>query len=233
MSRTNKSSGRQLVHSSAVFSKIERKAIVNILAGRIETKFFTTSSGNATIPTTGLVLNLSNMTQGTGDTNRVGDECIMTRLSFKYSIQAGATGLIAAADEYNAVRVIIFKWREDSTIAVPIQANVLIAASSGISTNQMHAFDQRELVSILYDETHVVYNTPIWNGAAVQWNHGPLSNFSLARLKIIGGARLGKINFTGNSTLGNGQVYVLITSDSAFAPNPTCDFSSILEFKDG
>jgi hypothetical protein len=200
-----------------------------MIAAEVETKAFDTTSNSFTVSTAGSVLKLTTVTQGATQVTRVGDRLKKKLLSFKYSIQVGATGLIAAADQYNTVRVIIFQWHMDDGLAAPVVANILTSTPTNKSL-AMYNYDTDHDYKILYDRSHVVYNTPIWNGAAVQWNHGDGGTFCNDKVQNI--ALKGDIEFDAGSSFGTGHLYALFISDSAFAPNPSCEFVSRLLFED-
>lgn len=229
----------RLKKKQAVFSQVSplnaaQKAQVRaitrgLLRNEVEVKAFDTTTNSFTVSTAGSVAKLTTVTQGATQVTRVGDRLKKKRLDFKYSIQVGATGLIAAADQYNTVRVIIFEWHMDDGLAAPVVANVLTTTPTNKSL-AMYNYDTDHDYRILYDRSHVVYNTPIWNGAAVQWNHGPDGTFCNERVQTL--ELKGDIEFDAGSSFGTGHLYALFISDSAFAPNPSCEFVSRLLFED-
>lgn len=202
-----------------------------MLSATLEQKAFFQSTGVVSATTAGAVYSLSNVAQGVTHIDRVGDQLSKKNLQLMYSITAGATGLIAAADEFNTVRVIIFTWREDDGLTAPTPGLVLQLGVATANTNALHNYDTRHDYSVVYDHQHIVYNSPLYNGSAVAWHHGVGSNFALVRPVTF--KLSGKINFDADTTFGTDKLYALVISDSAFTPDPTIEINTRLLFEDG
>lgn len=201
-----------------------------MLSATLERKAFYSTTGTLSVTTSGVVGLLSSITQGNTNATRVGDELSSKALNISYSIAVGAPGLVAVADEYNTVRVIIFKWIEDNGLAAPTPA-IVLDGSPNTWTLSQYNFDNMHDFKILYDKSHVVYNTPIWNGAAVTWQHGVGAIYATPtpiHIKLSG-----KILFDADTVYGKNHVYYLVVSDSAFTPNPTIELSGRFLFEDG
>lgn len=211
---------------------VTKQQVRQMLASEIETKSGLVGYGVTAATTTGTFYRMTGVSNGVTSTTRIGDELTLKKFQFRYTVQVGAVGLIAAADQYNTVRVIFFKWLGDDAVNPPLVASLLATGASANLTLAPYNYDQRALYSILYDKTHVVFNTPVWNGSAVLWAHGPSSNFTSPDLMSLPAGRLGKIDFHNNLVSGTGHVYALIVSDSAFAPNPTTELVAEFLFTD-
>jgi hypothetical protein len=201
-----------------------------MITAKIERKCWNYSTGPVSVTTTGTFYKLSSVPQDVTDDGRVGDAIHMSHMELRYSITVGATGLIAAADEFNTVRLLIFKWLEDDGLTVPTTALILSTIGTA-GTNRMHSYDTRHLYKVYYDKQHVVYNTPYWNGAAVAWAHGVGANFATptaTRLPVSG-----PLVFDADQIVGQGHIYALLISDSAFTPNPTMEVVTALVYDDG
>jgi len=229
MIQSNQNKKRAQMASGAPLNSLQKRQVRDMMRAEIEVKAFDTTTNSFTVSTAGSVAKLTTVTQGVTRQTRVGDRLKKKQLAFKYSVQVGATGLIAAADQYNTVRVIIFMWTQDDGLAAPVVANILTTTPTNKSL-AMYNYDTDHDYKILYDRSHVVYNTPLWNGAAVQWNHGDGGTFCNDRVMTID--LKGDIEFDADSSFGTGHIYALFISDSAFAPNPTCEFVSRLLFED-
>jgi hypothetical protein len=229
MNHNNQKSSKS---GSAPLSKQQKRQVKQLINSQVELKSFFNTTGFTPISTVGSILKLSSVPQGATQAQRVGDDLKTKVLRFRYNIQVGATGLIAAADEFNTVRVIIFRWLEDDGGYIPTVGNILQASSSTNVSLQLYNFDDSDLYKILYDSAHVVYNTPMWNGAAVTWFHGVGANYVTPHTHSLQlGNRTIHYNIGGLSA--KGSLYVLLVSDSAFAPNPSVEFTSALEYFDG
>lgn len=197
---------------------------------KIENKFFPGKQDAYAVTTAGGLFSLSDLVQGVTDAQRVGDSAALAHLDLMYSIEVGSAGLIAAADQFNTVRVILFQWKESDGLTAPTAAIILDAATSGTTTDRIINNDDPQLFRVIYDQQHVVFNTPIWNGAAVIWYHGVGAHFALkAPIRI---PLKGKITFDSGTSYGYNKIWALVCSDSAFAPNPTIDIGWQLCFTD-
>jgi len=176
------------------------------------------------------VTKLTTVVQGIQDQQRIGDMLMRKQLNMSYTITVGATGLIAAADQFNTVRVIVFEWKEDDGLTTPVVANIIDTSVSTAKTLSPINYDVKHDFKVLYDKSHVVFNTPVWNGAAVTWSHGVGGTFATQSPIVM--QLKGKIEFDANSANGVGHLFVLTISDSAFTPNPTCEFVSQLRYTD-
>jgi len=204
----------------------------SMISKSAEEKSFTATIALSTVVTTGgVVVPLTAMSQGVTVTTRVGDRVRVKKMQIKYTIVVGATGVIAGADAYNVLRVIVFKWKVSNAITAPTTGNILDAASSATVTNQAYNHDGRGDYHICYDKSHRVFNTPVYNGAAISWQHG---DNSAVNTDVITLGSLGKreIAYESNTTTGDGLYFALVVSDSAFLPDPTIEFCSILSFSD-
>lgn len=215
-------------------NKRQKLEVKKMIAVKQEHKAFLYDSTATAVTTAGIIKPLSDIATGAGYNLRAGDQLTVTSLSFKYDIQVGAVGLIAAADQYNSVRVIVFKWYNDSGLGAPATANIITAATDPV--NAMYDFDGRHLYKVIYDRTHTVFNTPNWNGtaAAPYWSSGIQAHYDCPKVITVSGKKLGKktISYDIGTTDGVGKYYALFISDSAFTPNPTIDFNSEMIFTD-
>lgn len=215
--------------SAAALTAMQKRQVRDMMRGRAEVKALDVDYA-AQVTTAGTVVKLTSVAQGVSHVQRVGDALFRKDMDILYSITVGATGLIAAADQYNTVRVLIFEWLEDDGLVAPTVANVLDTGLVTIKTLAQYNWDTKHLYRILYDRQHVVFNQPVWNGAAIQWAHGEDGTFATPSPITIG--LNGRIDFDADATVGKGHVYALLISDSAFTPNPAIEFVSRFRFTD-
>jgi hypothetical protein len=195
-----------------------------------EPKFFPGNAIALAVTTAGVLGSMMTVATGTSDSTRIGDLIFPKWVEFMYSIEVGTAGVIAAADQFNTVRVILFIWNESDGLTAPTAAILLDAATGGVTTDMIVNHDDPQLFRVIYDRQHVVHNTPLWNGAAVQWNHGVDAHFALdAPLRI---PLKHPVEFDSATTYGSHKLYYLVCSDSAFAPNPTIDLGWQVCFTD-
>lgn len=209
---------------------VSKAQVLQMLKGFIETKYGLFTTGVVNVATTGTLTKLTVIAQAVGQSARIGDQVRLKSMQVRYSITVGAPGLLAAADQFNTVRLIVFKWKIDDSVTVPTASDILNTTTTTNLAIAPHSWDTKEKYDILYDSAHVVFNSPIWNGAAVTWQHGVGGTYATPREIQL--RNLGLIDFTAATTSGVGQIYSLLLSDSAFAPNPTCELAGIFEFYD-
>jgi hypothetical protein len=219
----------------AALTPQQKRQVKQIVEGHIEVK--NASEGlSTTISNAGTITSYTTFAQGRQAYARVGDRIEIQELQFKYKITAPVGGLLTAADAYDTVRVIVFRWWADDSADVPTVAQIL-----GVSLNAAHTDittynynrDLAEKYKILYDKTHVVYNAPIWDGTAVRTEPGPGHVFASDTIRFPKG-RLGnpQINYDSGVNTGWGNVYTLVVSDSVFTPHPAFVCSMLTEFHD-
>jgi len=200
-----------------------------MLDSQLETHFFQANQVPTQVTTAGQFFKLTSIPSGSAEKQRTGDNIIRKFLEFKYTITVGATGLIAAADQYNTVRVIVFSWKADDGVYNPTAISLLDSAATPQTIASLFYDDKRNF-TVHYDKSHVVFNTPYWNGAAVTWSHGVGGTFETPEPIRI--PLKGKIEFNSDFTYGTNHLYAMFVSDSAFSPNPTCAFSSTFAYTD-
>lgn len=211
-------------------SALQKRQVRQMLRAVQEIKVLDVNTGSTSVTTAGVTAKLSSVAQGASQNQRVGDQLLAKQLQFMYTITVGATGLIAAADQYNTVRVIIFEWHQDDGLAAPTVANILDTGLSVTKTISAYNWDTNHDYRILYDQSHVVFNTPIWNGAAVTWSHGVGGTFATSKPVTIPLSH--KLDYDASTTFGTRMIYALFISDSAFTPNPTIEMTSRFLFED-
>lgn len=226
--------GSKRTRAMTKLNRRQKREVKLMLSKEIEHKSFSGSTGAIGITTAGSVALVSNITQGVGRNSRVGDEVNIKEINFMFNVEVGATGLIAAADTYNNVRIILFKWKMDDGAGLPTTNSILESAGGNPGTLRPYNFDDRHQYHICFDKTITVFNSPIWNGAAVSWQNGVNAHYQSPKPVRIRGKKLGssKINFDLNAVVGTGNYYFLFISDSAFTPNPTLTLESQIIYTD-
>ena len=218
-----------------MLSREQKLQVLQIVGSRQEVK--NASEGlSTTISNAGTLTSYTTLAQGLQSYARIGDQIEIKKLQFKYKITAPVGGLLTAADAYDTVRVILFRWYGDDSADVPTVAQIL-----GVSLNAAHTDittynynrDLAEKYHIIYDKTHVVYNAPIWDGAAVRTEPGPGHVYASNTL-TFGKGQIGRphIDYDAGVNTGTGNVYSLIVSDSSFTPHPAVVTSLLTEFCD-
>jgi len=216
-------------------TKAQKKAIRSMIASNIETKF-TTEGYSSTVLAAGNFWQVTTLGQGLQGYARVGDRIDIHRIELNYKITAPVGGLITAADVFDTVRVILFRWHMDDAADAPALAKILSVPLNGAHTDTTlynYNRDMQTKFSIIYDKTHVVYNQPVWDGTNVSYKPGVGHVFTSGTLEFVGPQCKGKsIQFNAGTNTGEGMVYMLFVSDSAFSPHPAIVASLQIDFTD-
>lgn len=186
------------------------KKVINAVA---EKKYHDIQAGTQSPDTSGVVVDLSAVPQDTtvsGDTVRVGDEIYIRSLQIR--------GNIIDADSYNAVRVIVFQWLMDTSIAgaAPTVANILQSIAGGYGTLSSFNHDSHTQYRILYDKVFLPDTDD------------PIKYFKFYCSKFY----RKKISFTAGGTGAANKLYLLLISDSSVASHPRVDYVTRLNFTD-
>lgn len=141
------------------------------------------------------------------------------------------TGFVEAIgyDPSNLMRVIIFKWMNDTAGFPPALTDVLQATLIGTSAAPLSHYNYDNMrqsdFKICYDRLFSL--GPNAAGAA------PGDNVKSARIKLTG-KKLhgGQVNLNNAAVTGEGIYYYILLSDSAVAGHPGCGVSLRLQYED-
>lgn len=158
----------------------------------------------STVSTTGLVADLSVISQNVGDQGRLGDQLSPTSLEFSYDWNM--------VDGFNRCRVILFRWLDNGVVGVN---DILLATTTLPRVFASYNKDNRNKFNILYDKTHV--------GAIL-----PAANSIVAASKSR--KLTGKIRYENGTTSGNSHIYLLAITDSTTASHPGFRFYSRINY---
>lgn len=195
--KTKSRAGRALSRpQKQVVKRIAHKEIVRNQENKRHDTDFTAGVNNA-----GTISSLSDVTSGVGDTQRIGDSFLMGTISFK--------GRIVFADQYNAIRMIVFQWHEDST---PLVSDLLLT----FNWRSLYNVDKHQKYKILFDKIYFTDNVMKLQTAV----HG--------RVRIP----RKKLQFNALTTVGTNKIYVCFISDSGGVPDPTPSVYFRLNYRD-
>lgn len=226
----------QSAASGLGLTRLQRQQVRNLLNSELETKYYQSSIAPVGVSNSGLLTNLSALTQGVTHSGRVGDVVSLKSLDFNFdAIASQATlGAWLAGDAYNNMRLIIFRWFQDNAIP-PVLADVLNTGLTSYTYLAPYNEDRigEGTVKILYDRTYILENTPYWNGTTTLFASGNSSihntmNFHIPKSEL--GNR--KLVFNDTATTGVGHVYALMISDSSATPHPYGQGSFTLKYTD-
>lgn len=196
-------------------TKKERKEVRTIVkkqqAQTSELKFHDDFIVANTISDVGIMRNITLISQGLNDFDRVGDSIHPTSLE----VRAHFT----ATDTTNLLRFIVFRWVPQNNPATPSPAlsDILLQVAGTTPPYQMYNKDKRQEFNILKDFT-VDVNT---NDRLDQWR-----TFSL---KLSDSK---KCMYNAGSNTGTGLLYIAIASDSTAVGHPLCSYYCRLRYRD-
>lgn len=156
----------------------------------------------------GAVYSLSNVPQGDTDTTRDGDQLVQRAIRIK--------GNSIVADSTNIARLIVFRWKNEST---PVVGDILSATYVGTSRAPFSPYhhDGRTNFTVLYDKNFATDTYNIQRTFDTGWIN----------------LRNKKQYFTaGSATAQKNGIFCLIITDSAAVSNPFLNLVSRLTFQD-
>jgi len=195
----------------------QRKQVKRIVGNKEEKKYANFGIPAASISNVVTTSSLSNIGQGTGESQRIGNVIQNQSLQIKYD-------LVGSADSTNSVRVIIYKYKgTDALIAPSIvspTAPIKNGASGGI--DYMGFWNEETVPSvyqIIYDRTHILVNGP--------------SATSLRQFVDKYIPLKGKTTFSADGQVsGTNKYYIWYSSDSSAVPHPIMNWQVNLCFTD-
>lgn len=221
MSSKRKRDEEPTTHTSTKKKKVEsipqqvKKAVKRALAKTSELKYSETATSNTGVDNAGQILPLSDVVQGTTDSNRIGDSLKPHTLDVDISLQA-------SSDTFNNMRVIIFKWDRnttDTTLAPinPIPQDILMQLNQDYAPMSATNWDRSSNFRVIRD-VRVCLN--------------PTSNQSSRHRLFMNLDKYEKIDFSSATTYGIHKYYIMIISDSGAAPHPQYSYFSRFTFYD-
>lgn len=182
-----------------------------------ELKRFDGILAETSITTTPTISDLFFPTQGDTDTERIGDQLILTKnCEFNLTVRWNTLNLL---DGSSFFRIIIFQWHPNT---VPISSDLLINVGGVGTVRSLYNLDTRQQYDIIYDRIASV-NT--WDNDR-PWI-GPRRIFSNKINK--------RVQFVNGTTAGTNKIYMYLVSDLANAAtheSPLVQYSTRIYFKD-
>jgi hypothetical protein len=232
----NQANRNRSLAAGSGLTALQRKQVKRILTKEIETKFYQSSMTPNAVSNSGTIALLSGVSQGVTHSGRVGDVMSLKSLQFNFDCIASQTTLGGwlGGDAYNNMRLIIFRWHQNTAAGAPILSDVLTTLTS---YTYLAPYNEDNLESgvlkILYDKTFILENSPYWNGSTTLFASGQ-SSIHNAMNVMISKSKLGPqdVVFNDTATTGIGHVYSLMVSDSAATPHPYAQASYTLKYSD-
>lgn len=221
-------------------NKVQKKEVDRKINRKIETKLFNEGSSiygqDLLVDNNGTIHDLSTMMAANmGPDLREGHEVILQKVIFNCEVQASSSVLFSN-DAWNTVRIILFRWREDTSAQVPLMSNILDTTSSSVcySTQFPYNYKEREKYHILYDKVVKVSQTPLANGSTAYLAYAGMDITRQINVKLYG-KKLGakKIQFNDlTGPHGYNKLYALFCSDSTTTPDPIVNWNTQVFYKD-
>lgn len=231
--RRKKYNKRSKKKSVATKAYVDRK-----ISTQIETKCFSGGFGIDTgVNTNGVIHDLTRIIPGVNQGERVGNDILLKKLVFSAYVTLGSSSFLST-DEYQNVRMFLFRWREDSSVSTPTLNDLLDIASASVAygVQMPYNYNTRQKYDILWDKTVQVSPEPEYNGSTLERvAAGP--NVNKIVKKTLYGKKLGAkhIKYNDNAVVsshGYNKLYLCAFSDSSVAPNPSVTWVSQLFFED-
>jgi len=187
------------------------KTAVKAVGAQREVKAWLASSAGIPIDWDGLVSqSLITPSQGNADQDRDGDRIRLKSLEMR--------GEVVVASSTNVLRIIVFKWKPDTSQDVPTPAKILEGFYVGqpLAPFSPYRFDKshRNKFQVLADRTITVDQTDI------------LKTF------IIKKKLSGNVNFNPGGSQGSNQLFVLCISDDGVVSHPSFRWVSEVMYTD-
>jgi len=188
---------------------VTKRQVEQMIRGEQEIKFLDVVN-STTASYGGTVIALSDMGQGTTNVTRIGNKIMPRKLSFRATLRA--------ADSYNVVRTIIFRWNQRFSTDPPDSSDVLELVNSTNAVNSPLTFNLSAEYKVLYDNVEVLVLSTSTN---------------TAYLKVDLTLKQKEISYFGSSSTDVlDGMYVLFISDSSVTTHPSIDYYSRLRFTD-
>lgn len=190
-----------------------RLAVQRIVRAMAEKKYYDTIATYGPlianqISLTGTFLNLTDITQGPSNTERIGDKVTGSSLQFNMDVSYPGLG---TSSGYNVTRLIIFLWFDDSN---PTTAQIIEDITSP-SVSPL-AFDYKVKRKIIHDK---VYTQAAAAGFQLNMRFNMKAVFNLTKMK--GGKNI--VNFSAAAAVNN--IYMLLINTNGGAANTQWEYN--------
>ena len=187
-------------------SKQIKKKIDRALNSRAENKIHIVDVSGS-ISTTVAFNQVSLVTQGQTDIQRIGDELYVKSLHWNWAFVGN--------DATNRMRLLVFQWHGDSAINQPLAGDIFQSNTTTGYFGQLRK-DQKQMFTVLYDNfisTHTY------------------SMIRHAQVNMYKGFRK-KIMYQAAGTAGTNHIYTCLVSDSAGTGHPAIDSQFCVRYYD-
>jgi hypothetical protein len=202
-------------------NKKKKQSLVNAkfqlqMIRALEPKFLDITSIANSVGAGGTIFNLSPVSQGASQSDRIGDFIHTLKLYFNFTLYC------VNSDIVTTIRLIFFRWIPNGTLLSPALGNILQNPSAA---NVLSHFNFQ------YQQNYRVLKDMHFQASGITVAPTVSSNFGQVDMPInLGGNK--EIEFTPGANLGTNQLYLCAISDSSLTPFPILNFVSRLYFED-
>jgi len=226
--------------------KAVRREIKSVLARQVETKSQFLNNGETAedVPSSGVVTDLTDIIlQNNTPFGRIGDLIHLKSVSVDVRVMASTGGFFLAADSYNYVRCIVFRYNGDGAPSSSQALGQIFEIPSDPAPIH-HPFLYRNVdfmpqYNVLYDRRVKV--TPVLNytgtdNDVVTYNVSGPSALGHFRIRLSG-KKLGSKNVRyssagGDASTTHGGVFLMLISDSSASPHPQVFYNARVSYTD-
>lgn len=194
-------------------TKVATKTYVKkILHKTNETKYYELGATPGNVDFNGSLVLLTGLSQGTTDSQRIGDKINLRAFKIHYQLLVG--------DAYNTFRIIIFQWKPNTQLVTPTVANILVGTTVGTVNAPLanYVWDYQNQFIVLYDKLHVLDAL----------NMSTKAYRKTVKLKFAKKT----IEYYAASTAASNHLYMLCISDSGAAAHPTIQYQTRVMYDD-
>lgn len=128
-----------------------------MIASRVEKKYYDRLLSTIGTPSAGTITHLTTIPQGVGDTERVGDEIELRKMTIRLNLESNA--------QVGIVRFIFFQWIPSTTSGPTVADLLVLGASGAVDNTSQYRHDSRQSYRILYDRIwHLNGDIGVTNG---------------------------------------------------------------------
>ena len=214
MNRLNKNSTPANLQVAGPKRPVTAQDLYRILNRISENKYKDVIQAYTVVDYNGTIWDLTPVSQGTADTERIGDSYLPTSIEIR--------GQVHGADATNSIRIILFRWNQDNNATGdPVPSNILQSTFTGTTEAPFAPLyhDKMPNFTVFHDERIAL--------AGDVSNSKYVVDFEVKR-KI----QTKPVQITASGVNGTYKLWLLVISDSGTVNHPAVVFGSRMFFRD-
>lgn len=191
-------------------SKAQKYQVKKLIHENIEDKYtddlypYTNQSYNGQLAVPRILTN--GVAPGTGQSQRIGDRINLKSIDLRMSIYHNTN---SGTDPQNSYRIIIFKWKLNTSVSIPSLGGIL-EYQPGLTTLNYGCDSPYMWVNKMNDDFAILYDKKFSLSPS-----SPTRNHHIRLNKY-----LGAVNYTAGGTTASGHIYILVCNDDGFGVTP-------------